>query len=121
MFPNLIEDLSDGAVDHDYDLIYIDGRKSVRRDIASPQDEPATLSIAHNESGSGANLVLNTVARFDRAVSDENGNRGTISAYVVIRNPLKITDAATVKQTVFQLSQLLTDGTGMNQLINGEI
>lgn len=119
-FPTTIVDLTDGANDHDYDHLYSEGRKAVRKDIASTQDEPALLTIQHNESGSGENLIQNSVARFDREIVDTDGNRGTISAYVVIRNPLRVATAAEVLEVVKQLNDFLGTSTYAAQLINGE-
>lgn len=121
MFPNLIEDLTDGAVDHDYDLLYTEAYNSVRRDVASTQDEPATMTIGHNESGSGENLVRNSKARMDRVVTDGEGNQATLSVYLVIRNPLKVATAAQVLETTKQLVDFLNTGTNAAKFIGGEI
>jgi hypothetical protein len=121
MFPNKIEDLTDGATDHDYDLLFIEGRKSTRKDIASTQAEPGYLSIAHTETGTGDNLMLNSVARIDKTSVNSDGVKAVCSAYIVIRNPLQVFSAAEVLEVVKQLSDLLATGTNAAQLINGEI
>lgn len=121
MFPNLIEDLTDGAVDHDYDLQYTQGQSSVRKDVAATQNEPATMTIGHVESGSGEKLLRNSKCRFDRVVSDAQGNQDTLSVYVVIRNPLKIATAAQVLETTKQMVDFMNTGTNAAKFIGGEI
>lgn len=121
MFPNTIEDLTDGAVDHDYALQYTEGYNSFRKDIASSQNEPAILTIGHSESGSGENLFRNSKCRFDRTVTDADGNQNTLSVYVVIRNPLKTATAAQVLETTKQLVDFLNTGTNAASFISGEI
>lgn len=121
MFPNLIEDLTDGAVDHDYDLLYVEGYNSTRRDIASSQSEPATMIIGHNESGQGEGLTRNSKCRFDRVVTDGDGKQSTLSVYLVIRNPLKTATAAQVLETTQQLVDFLNTDTNAAKFIAGEI
>lgn len=121
MFPNTIEDLTDGTTDHDYDLRSINGSQTIRADIAATQNEPATLTISHSKSGTGESQVQNSLVRFDRTVSDADGNQGVISAYLVLRNPVKTATAAQVLQVIKQLVDLLNTGTNATMVINGEI
>lgn len=121
MFPTTIPDLTDGTTDHDYDTLYTDGRKSVRKDVASTQDEPSYFEIAHNETGSGESLTQNSKAGFKRTVTDAEGNVGVIDVYIVIRNPLKVATAAQVLEVTNQMADFLATSTYAAQLINGEI
>lgn len=121
MFPNTIEDLTDGAVDHDYALLYTEGYQSFRRDIASSQNEPALLNIGHAESGSGVSLTRSSKCRFDRTVTNADGNVGTLSVYLVVRNPLNVATAAQVLETTKQCVDFLNTGTNAASFIAGEI
>lgn len=122
MFANLIEDLNDGTIDHDYDLRSIGDQKSVRFDAAATLDKPSTLTISHVKTGTGDKEYRNTLARIDSVVeraSDEI--QGTVSVYLVIRTPTKVTDAAGTKKVVLQLQDFLDDVGAVDKLINGEI
>lgn len=122
MYANLIEDLNDGTLDHDYDLRSIGDQKSVRYDIAAAADLPATLTISHVETGKGDDKVKNSLLRFDRTVeraSDEK--QGTVSAYLVIRQPVKVMASGDAQYVVNQLIDFLSTATYADKLIAGEI
>lgn len=121
MYPNLIEDLTDGTVDHDYDLQAIEGRTSIRSDVSATFDEPAVLKIAHNESGKGENLYRNSTVRIDRTVTDTDGNQNVISFYVVGRIPLKTATAAQCAEVLSQLTDFFATADYATRFINGEI
>jgi len=120
MFPATIPDLTDGTVDHDYDQQYSEGRKVVRKDIASTLDQPTLLTISHAETGTGQKARLDSLLRFDRSVADAEGNEDTVVVYLVIRNPIKVATAAQVKEVVSQMTDFLGTATYADKLINGE-
>jgi hypothetical protein len=121
MFPDKIEDLTDGSVDHDYDLLWTEGRKSFRSDKDSPQATPGTMTISHNDTGSGDNLVLNSLVRFDKGVINAAGKAGNIAAYLVVRNPTAVATAAEVLEVAKQLVDFLNTGTNASEVIAGTI
>lgn len=120
MFPATIPDLNDGTADHDYDTQYSEGRKVVRKDIASSLDQPTLLTISHSESGTGQKARLDSLLRFDRTVTDSEGNEDNIVVYLVIRDPIKVATQAQVLEVVKQLHDFLGTTTYAAQLINGE-
>jgi len=122
MYANLIEDLNDGTTDHDYDLRSIGDQKSVRYDIAAESDLPATLTISHTETGKGDEKVKNSLLRFDRTVeraSDEK--QGTVSAYLVLRQPVKVMSSGDAQYVINQMIDFLGTATYVDKLVNGEI
>lgn len=122
MYPNLIEDLTDGTTDHDYDLREIGNQKSVRYDIASELDKPATLTISHQTTGSGTKTMRSSVLRFDAVREREvDEAQGTDSVYLVVRTPVKVSTTADVKKLVSQLADFLGTATYVDKLLAGEI
>jgi hypothetical protein len=127
MFANLIEDLNDGTLDHDYDRReYPSGgsRKGVWNDIAADLDKPVTLTISHVTTGSGDKQYLNTLCRFDAVVERESDQiQGIESIYLVMRTPTKVSDASTREKLANQMLAFL--GTvaahpNVSALLNGE-
>jgi len=120
MLPNLIEDITDGTVDHDFDLREIGTNKAVRRDIASPIDQPATLTISHVETGSGDKAYRNSLLRLDQVVERAaDGVQGVESVYLVIRSPLKVTTDAARLGLLTQMVSLLAVANVKTELLAG--
>lgn len=120
-FPTTIPTLTDGTVDHNYDLRNYDGRRAIRKDDQSTLDLPATMTIQHSETGSGLQSKQNSNVRFDRVVEDADGNQGTIECLWTLRIPTKIATTAQVTEQVNQLIDFLGTGTYVAQVINGEV
>lgn len=120
-FPNLIEDLTDGAVDHDFDLRFTEGSKSVRTDIAAPQAEPSILTISHQESGTSTKTYRNSKVRFDQTITNADGVQEVLSWYLVCRNPLKVATSAQALALGKQLVDFANTGTNLTKVLAGEI
>lgn len=128
MFANLIEDIIDAAAgtDHDYDLRYTQkvpgGYESLRYDVASAQDKPATLKISHVETGKGDGLYRNTLVRFDAVLErSEDQVQGTQSVYLVIRTPVKVATATDTTKLLYQMYDFLATAGYQAKLVAGEI
>lgn len=122
MFANLIEDLTDGTTDHDFDLREIGNQKSVRYDIAAPLDKPATLTISHVQTGNGDKTFRNTLLRFD-AVREREADalQATESVYLVVRTPIKVSSTADTTKLVSQMVDFLGTSGYIGKLLAGEI
>lgn len=121
MFDNTILDISDGVADHDYDLREVGNQRSVRSESAAPLDQPATLTIQHQEVGSGIKSVRRSVARFDRVVENEEGEQGTISCYFNVVQPLKVATAAETAKTLTEMVSFLNTAGYTTKFLAGEI
>jgi hypothetical protein len=122
MFANLIEDISDGTLDHDFDLRSLGDQKSVRYDIAAALDKPATLQISHTQTGSGDKAFRNTLLRFD-AVRERAADevQATESVYLVVRTPVKVSTTAQTTELVNQMVDFLGTAGYVGKLLAGEI
>jgi len=121
MFANLIEDMNDGAADHDYDLREIGNQKTVRYDTSAALDQPATLTISHTSTGSGDAQFRNSLVRFDAIREREDGVQGLESVYVVVRTPVKVSSAANINKLILQLKDFLATAGYTDKLVAGEI
>lgn len=125
MFANDIGSINDGTTNHTYSLISLgnDGAKpsSVRKDTAASGDLPATLTIKHQLLGKGDDTVTSSLVRFDRVVERSSDQKqGTISAYLVLKAPSKLTDAATVTKSLNELISFLGLSGTVTRLLNTE-
>jgi hypothetical protein len=120
-FPNPIIDLTDGTVDHNYEVLERIGREAKLKDIASSFNTPSYLTIGHQLVGSGLKEAQRTKLRFDRTVEDASSNRGVISVYTVITYPTRVATAAQVAEVLSQMTDFLGTGTYGAQLINQEL
>lgn len=121
MFVNLIENISDGAADHDYDLRSIIGSKSIRSDIAATLDLPATLTISHVKSGSGLKTSRRSLVSLDQQVEDAAGNQDLLRAYMVLVVPEKVTTVAAVVKQITLLKSFLATATFIDKIVAQEI
>lgn len=121
MLPNTTANLSDGTDNHVYDLREIGKRQSIRQESAAPNDQPATLTISHQDVGAGNSQIRQSLLRFDRVVENEQGLQGVSSAYLVVRNPIKIADTEQVEKTLTELVSFLGTSTYKDQFLAGEI
>jgi len=121
MFANLIEDINDGTVDHDYDLRALGDNKSVRSDTAAAIDKPATITISHVNTGSGDKLYRNSLVRFDAVVERDDQVQGTNSVYLVVRSPVKVTTAAELTGLLAQMVSFLGTSGYTAKIVAGEI
>jgi len=122
-FPDTIEDLTDGTVDHDFDLYdEVDGpgRGRIRKDIASSLAEPAFLKIAHQNTGSGLAEVQRTLVRTDVTKIDSDGNPQVGSMYSNIVDPFRVFTQAEMKEVCLQHIDFLNTAGNIDKLINGE-
>lgn len=109
MYPTDTPNISDGSANHVYSLVKLgsDEISSVRREAAAPSDQPADLIIKHQTTGSDLKTVNSSLLRFDRVVEDADGNQGTVTCYLVLRWPPKITTAAQAQKSVNELVAFL--------------
>jgi hypothetical protein len=104
MFANLIEDINDGTTDHDYDLRKVGDNESIRRDVASPADQPAFLRIAHQSVGKGDGLKQRSLVQFTRTVErSEDQVQGDIKVNVTVEQPVKVATSAQVLEEVSKM------------------
>jgi hypothetical protein len=121
-YPSQIPDLNDGTVDHDYDLVDMSKPYfAVRREAAAALDQPATITISHQTTGSGLQTKTRSLVRLDRVVEDADGNQATQSAYLVVEVPEKITTTASVTKTVAELVDFLGTSGYVAKLLNKEV
>lgn len=123
MYPTDTPNISDGTVNHVYSLVSMGNGEeisSVRREAAAAADQPATLTIKHQVSGKDLAVVNSSLLRFDRVVEDGDGNQGTVSAYLVLRWPPKVTTAAVAQKSVTELTSFLSIAGYKDKLTNLE-
>jgi hypothetical protein len=122
MFPNIIEDVNDGTVDHDYDLRAIATDSSVRSDLSATLDKPATLSIAHRQSGKGDGLTRESRVRFDATFErTEDQAQGLGSVYIVVRQPVKVATAVQMEGLALQALNFLSASGNLVKFLGGQI
>jgi len=121
MFANLIENLSDGTADQDFDLIGTTSTGSLRRDVSSPLDQPRTLKIEHTESGSGVSRVRRSVYRLDSVEENSEGEQGTTSVYLVVVAPVKVTDTTKLAKNVTLMKSFLAATGHVDKIVAGEV
>jgi hypothetical protein len=122
MFANLIEDINDGAADHDYDLRKTGDNMSVRKDITADLDKPGLITISHQTVGSGDKQVQNTLLRFDLTVErSEDQVQAPMSWHLVGRVPTKVATAAQAEALLNQLISFLGKTDAKSMLIGGHI
>lgn len=108
-YPVDTANISDGSANHVYSTIKMGENQimSVRRESAAPADQEALLTIKHQVIGTGLTAENSSLLRFDRVVEDASGNQGTVSAYMVLRWPPKITTAAVAQKSLNELVAFL--------------
>lgn len=121
MYPTTTPNIYDGTDNHVYDVVEIGSYRCVRREAGAPLDQPATLTVSHQHTGSGINTKTRSLVRFDRTVEDGDGNQATQSAYLVVETPTKISNDASIKKTITELTSFLAISGYVDKLLNEEI
>lgn len=101
MFSNDISGINDGTANHTFSLVSLgaDGKapQSVRKDTGTTGDLPSTLTIKHQDLGSGDDVLVSSLVRLDTMVERASDQKqGTISTYLVQKWPSKLATAAQV-------------------------
>jgi hypothetical protein len=109
MYPIDSANISDGTDNHVYALRKLGENKifSLRAEAAAPSDQPATVTISHEESGAGDNTQYSSLLRFDRVVERADGVQGTVTFYGVLRYPPKIATSVQVGKTMTEFVSFL--------------
>jgi hypothetical protein len=121
MYPTLIEDINDGTVDHDYDIVEIGKYRSVRREAAAALDVPATMTIQHQETGTGLSRRIRTNVRFDTTVEDADGNQAVNTVSLVLDYRPGVTTEAQLQADLAKLQSFLGKTGFVGKLTNLEI
>jgi hypothetical protein len=121
MYPTTTPNISDGTDNHVYDVVAIGSYNCVRREAGAALDQPATLTVSHQHTGSGLSSKTRSLVRFDRVVEDGDGNQATQSAYLVVETPTKISSDASIKKTITELTSFLAISGYVDKLLNEEI
>lgn len=113
-----------------------EGRKTLFSKVGEQTNAPYRMSVSHQESGSGIDLVRRSVVRFDKTVAStvDTSKLVTVSAYAVIQAPAGALTAATEMENVLAnlmsflastgaTTTILFDctGTGAVTLIGGQL
>jgi hypothetical protein len=93
----------------------------VRREAAAAADQPALMTISHQQSGSDLQHRVSTLVRFERIQEDAAGNQGSVEASLVFRWPDKIVTAAVAQKTLIELIAFLAISGYKDKLTNLEI
>jgi len=120
MFPIDTPNISDGVANHVYSLVEQGKYSTVRRETAAPSDQPATLAISHEETGTGLTTRYNTRVAFKRVFEDASGNQGAAEATLVFRWNPKIVTAANAQKSIVELVSLLAIAGYKDKLTNLE-
>lgn len=121
MYPNLIENLSDGVADQDFDLSATNANGSIRRDITAPLDQPHTLTIRHETVGSGNSETRRSNVKFDKVVENGDGVQGKLTVSLTVTVPTKVTDVATVEKEITLMKSFLSATGYVGKLAVAEI
>lgn len=113
--------LNDGAANHVYDTVVTGDYKTVNREALAAIDKPATLTISHQQSGSGSTAKVRSLIRCDRVTEDALANQGLNVAYAVIEWNPKVTTAADVKKTIAELIAFLSASGFQDKILNLEV
>lgn len=120
MYPTSVT-VSDGSVNHIYDITSIGDGSSVRSDTTATLDQPALVTVKHQNLGKDLALRKRSLLRFDTTVEDAEGNQGVITAYTVVDVPSKIATQAQVLKVLAQQTNWLAVAGYKEKLLNGEI
>lgn len=121
MIPIDTANITDGTDNHVYSIVSIEPYKSIRREAAAGNDQPALLTISHQRTGTGLTSRTRSLVRFDRTVEDADGNQATQSAYLVLEVPTKITSDASIGKTLNELVAFLAVSGYTGKILNEEI
>lgn len=122
MYPNPIP-VSDGTstINFDYKGSSEDQSKYQVNDSTN-LDQPHSITIKHTKTQvNSVNQTRRTLVRFDKVVEDGQGNQGTLSAYLVVVIPEKITDVDTVGAEINLMKNFLAASGYITKIVNAEI
>jgi len=114
-----------------YALISQDATGSVRRDTATTNAEPGSLTIRHSRAGKGPNVIDRHLVQFARTEIDSNGvPRTAIVNFTMAVPQSTVFTNAEIIDLVSNLIDLIADGgftssgiagtTALTQLLRGE-
>lgn len=121
MYPNLIENLNDGAADQDFDLSSINANGSIRRDITASLDQPHTLTIRHETVGSGNAETRRSNVKFDKIVENDDGVQGKLTVSLTVTAPTKVATVAQITKEITLMKSFLAAAGYIDKLAVAEI
>lgn len=99
-----------------------EGRKTVFSKVGETPNLPYRMSVSHQETGSGIDLVRRSLIRFDKTVAStvDSSKLVTASAYAVLVAPVGAMGAVTEFENVLAnlMSFLATTGAGTTVLFD---
>lgn len=115
--------VDDASADVVYSQISLEKGKSIRQDSTRDLGTPRSLTISHQQSGTGMKATDRHLVRLDLVEEDTGSDViATVSGsvYTVLECPRRIVTAAMIKDMLTQLTGFLAVEANVDKLLNSE-
>lgn len=112
---------SNGTSTINFDYRGSQTNQSEYKDASAALDQPHTLKVSHQYSGSGLTRRRRTLTRIDRVVEDANGEQGTLSVYLVVDIPEGVSTTTQVTEQVTLMKNHLAASGVIGKIVSADI